>query len=537
MNAMINVLLVRLSQDRAESESLDLQARNARSFAASKGWGTEETIVVSDVDSGAEIRKRPGVVQLLRLAAEHGDRMRIIARDLDRISRAGVMHTMWLFAELDTRGVSELWDYGSMKRIETRGGPAVYTAFDALRAEGEWDSNSKRRREALRARAQDGRPTRGPVYGFRTEGTGKNKRHVRDDEQITRLLHLAETFVATGSIRETTRRLNAEHMPSPGGTTWMPATVRNLLRRPYYRGVVVHGRTHTVRDGGSPHSVLAPASDVIRVEVPELRVFPLDLAHKIDTLLAAAPHHPPSGNRTPKHLCSSFLKCGECGGSLSAVRGSYVCVRSHQQGKAACRGVGERSERAVDAAVLATVRPYVAGEVTRRALAKLRRTLDERDRPQGREAEQARVQRELAVCRKAIDVLLAVVTRGGLSDAESPTICALRDHEGRHAALREALQRLDGPAPADLDARRLYERLRARLTELAELRDAEGVAARAILAAVLGRERFTVRPMEEQGQRRWDLRVDLPRGYLANVVSLPSASSPWCCAPCGSPSP
>src|SRR5580700_3385392 len=107
-----NVLLLRLSKDNQESDSIETQRRFALDFLREKGWASDPTIeLVARGESGVE-----------------------------------------------SRGVADgaLWTYDTKRPIATRGTSYALTALEGVRAEGEWDANSVRRREALRHRALEG---------------------------------------------------------------------------------------------------------------------------------------------------------------------------------------------------------------------------------------------------------------------------------------------------------------------------------------------------------------------------------------------
>jgi hypothetical protein len=534
------VVFLRLSKDRDEAESIDVQRANALAFARRQGWQGETVEIADSGESGAEIHKRPGIQRLLKLAAERSGRIRVVMRDIDRFSRAGIMWTGWLLCELELKGVDvarDVWDYGTGLQVPVRGPEALMTAVHALRAEGEWDSNSKRRREALRFRAQEGRATRTAPWGYLREGDGKNKRWRADERVVPTIIRVGETFVAAGgSLRTTAAHLNVEGVASPGrvqegGTRapgkWTAKSVAHVLRTPYYRGQLVHGATRRIRQGGSVVTVAAAEGELLRVPRPDLKIWPDDLLARIDELLARIK---PSTHRFgggAAHLGSSFLMCGLCGGAMSvtgSTRGgkSYVCTAASGTGKTACTGCGYKAEARVDAALLAAVAPLVGdGEIAKLAMAKLRERVDAITRADGRDVERERLRKAIADSeRRQKNLTRALAAEDG---DQADLLAERRAERERAGKLAAELEALDAEEPTKLSDRRLLDRAAEKLAELAALRDVGGLAARPALLSLLGDRRFTVIPVLVDGKRTWTLRAEVPTGYLGALVGVPGA--------------
>ena len=323
-------------------------------------------------------------------------------------------------------------------------------------------------------------------------------------------------------------------MPSPGGTTWSPQAVKNVVTHPLYRGEYRHGEMRTVARGGTLVCVRAPEAEVLRIAHPELRVWPDALLARLDALLAR-PRRKAWGAATPKHLASSFLRCGVCGSSL-VVSGtkkrnnlSYVCDRHRMHGRSACRGIGYRAEHAVDSALLRALAPFIDGEVAERALGLLKDQLEAQATGSGRESARARVQRDLDAAERRAKNLADAIARGGEMDA---LLAALRQETSRIEGLKSDLGRLDHTAPVAVDASAILATARKRLAALSKLLRKGGVEARPVVAAVLGSDRLVVTPIEVKGSRRWQLAGQISAGYLvSHVVKEASAPLPSCAAP------
>src|SRR5260370_41547251 len=70
------------------------------------------------------------------------------------------------------------------------------------------------------------------------------------------------------------KALNAAHVapPRPGGTSWAPTAIREILHREDYRGVVRWNRTQKVHRGGTRGQRQRPPDDIVTTETPALRI-------------------------------------------------------------------------------------------------------------------------------------------------------------------------------------------------------------------------------------------------------------------------
>ena len=540
MRAAIYVRLSKEDRDGARSgiESCVVQRKNAERAIEAQGWrGSDDLVFVDDDFSGAEIVRRPQLQDLLA-AAERRAFDVLVLRDLDRLARDAARQTALLVRLADV-GV-RVWTYTERSFAELDGPGYLFTAFKGVMAEQERAKAAQRIREGLRFRVQAGRRATNAPFGYRNVRDDRGAAHWEiDEERAAVVVRVGEMFVEReGSFHATAVALNTAGIASPAGRTWNPQTVKNIVQHPLYRGEYRHGERRTVAQGGTLVRVRAPDAEILRIPHPELRVWPQALLAKIDTALNK-PRRGPWGVATPRHLASSFLRCGVCGASL-VVSGtkkrnnlSYVCDRQRLGGKAACRGIGYRAEHAVDSALLRAIAPFIDGDIADRALAHLKKKLEVQSRADARDAARDRVRRELEVAQRRAKNLADAVARGGEMDA---LLDALREQSKRIEHLKGELRGLERPAPAALEARKLLALGRSRLADLSKLLRRGGVHARPVLAAVLGSERLVATPIEVDGAKRWQLAGQIDTGYLVHhVVKEASAAIPSCAAPRASP--
>jgi len=515
-------ILVRLSKEdaqgkRAGIESTAVQLANARAAIAAQGWVVAEGCeFVFDGVSGADMGPRLDAV----IATARAGRFDVlVARDLDRLVREAARQAAVL-VQLSDAG-ARVWTYTDGSFAKLGGFDYLLTAVRGVVAEEERRKTGARVREALRARAAAGRASGRVPFGYRNvrdEATGASfPRIVEDEAKIVR--RIAVEYLNRGSLHAAAVALNEAGVSAPsGGTSWSPQAIKNVVTNPIYRGLVVRGRTIKVVERGTRVRTVAEEANVQRIERPELAILDAELAARLDAALAK-PRRRSWGAAEPRHLLSSFARCAICGASLTVAGSkgpSYLCVRHLTHGRAACPGIGYRSEGAVDAAVLAKLAPMLDGDLAKRTLVAIAKRLDERARPDTRADERRRVERAIADSERKQRNLAAAVAEG---NPPAAVLGMLRDEEGRVRTLRAELARLDQAPPASLERRRLLVRAQDRLAELAQLGERGGVAARPVLAAVLGDQRFSVVPVMVRGERRWQLTARVSGGWLwANVV-------------------
>jgi site-specific DNA recombinase len=174
-------------------------------------------------------------------------------------------------------------------------------------------------------------------------------------------------------------QLNEEGIPAPrsgkssdkkGG--WRQTTINGnrqrgtgIINNELYIGKRIWNRLEYRKNPhtGKKVSRLNPESDWQIVEVPELRIVPMDLWNAVKARQDAqtkvrADKEPTDRNRLGanqllrrrKHLLSGLLKCGKCGANLTiagSVEKRYYCSTAKELGKSQCSGFpGLSSDRA-----------------------------------------------------------------------------------------------------------------------------------------------------------------------------------------------
>ena len=234
---------------------------------------------------------------------------------------------------------------------------------------------------AMQDLARNGFSTGIRIYGYRTVPTTtdpkkKLARYALVPAQAEVVRRAFEQAAAgLGDLRIATA-LNQDHIPGPRGT-WSKEIIRNLLRSPIYKGLLIHGRTKNVDKGGNVSGhVAVPENDWIKTPMPELAIVPIELWDKVRARKAATRARymraadgtllsKPEAGLLMKSLLTGFLRCGICGGSMAHMSKNnrtprYYCVERGRRGT--CSNNGGVPMRELDREVLAQLHVKLTDE-------------------------------------------------------------------------------------------------------------------------------------------------------------------------------
>jgi site-specific DNA recombinase len=362
--------------------------------------------------------------------------------------------------------------------------------------------------DAMRLRAKAGRVTGGRVFGYANHRVAQG--HVerrRNDAEAAVVLRIFELFDSGYGLKRIAKLLSIEEAPAPQPFqrkdapvrkqgAWSPSTVRAVLSRELYHGVVVWNRTMKRNADGEVAPTDRPESEWLRIPAPELKLVPDDLWKRVSQRRKEVEgrslrfSHGRISGRPPKHgtqnLLAGLATCGVCGGGMVAEVSSrkrglnvpvYVCY--NRRVRKGCSNRIHVSTSVMNEAVLQAVEQHaLTAEAVEQVL-----QLAERDDDQDR---QASIQHELRDVQRRIGRLVSAIETG--SDAAS-VIAKLRQLEERQSQLQidlrsfEPVPRLPSPV------------LESRLAEWRRLLRQSPTQGRAVLQRVLsGRITFTPDP-------------------------------------------
>lgn len=524
------VIYIRVSTDE-QRESAAAQESEGRRFAERQGWSVVG--VYRDVGvSGAEFIDRP---ELARLLADVRRKPRpweiAIVRDLDRIGRDGP-RTMLAVEGLLEHG-ARLWQYSTGTEQKSDPMARAMMAMTGAFAEMERAMISRRTREGHEVRARKGLVTGGACYGYKNVRGPDGVRHEVVEAEAAVIRDVFARRAAGASLREIAHELNRRGVPSPAGRkrgtgSWSVTCLFEMLRRDRYRGIVEWGRTGTAYRGGTRVSVTRSDAEVLRLEMPELRL--IDDATWEAVRRQDEPQRDvlgvPRRGRPPTRLLSGIARCGICGGPMQGgntmsgrktIR-SYRCAWAHDRGPTVCTNTMHRPADEMEGAVLGWIREFaLAPSVTARILCHLRELS-----VRGEDPASAAVER-LAAEEGRVSAEIARLTAALATSDDPPEaiVAALRVREGRLKAIVAELATTRASAPpAAMEWQEIEAAALARLQNLRELLDGSVEQARAALKELL-LEPIFCDPKREERSTYYVLRS---RVLLRRSVSLRTRS-------------
>lgn len=477
-----------------DAKSVTRQVENARAFAAERGWTVAaEHVYVDDAVSGAEIRKlraKRRFLDVIRAGRPPFDVL--IMQDSDRLSRRDGAEALVELKSIAKAGV-QVWFYAKRERFTYGDFQSNVTGFFKAEFNAEFRrAIAAKTTEALQKKARAGHVTGGKVFGYdNVRVNGHVERRVNETE-ATVVREIFDRYAAGVGFRVIAHELNARRVPSPRPQRgrpagWEPSTVREVLGRPLYRGVIVWNRSKKRDDDGEQRQRPRPESEWLRVEAPQLRIVDEAVGVAVDERRAdrrdrylRAPGGriiARSSTTTGKYLLSGLLMC-PCGGSFEAQKNPhgrrpghvYVCSTRRRKGPAVCANDLALPIAETDDAILTVIEgevldPKVIDRVLDSAFA------DPADDRAVLEAERARLVAELTN-------LTAAIAAGGEIGA---LVDALRERDRRLKSIDVRLTAREAP-----DREALRRALEQRIDEWRTVLRAHPTQARMVLQHVVG---------------------------------------------------
>jgi site-specific DNA recombinase len=476
-----------------DAKSVMRQIEGAKLYAAKKGWALDDALVFADDGfSGAEFERRPGFQRLKETLKRRSHIQALIVLDESRLGRESV-ETAHILKQFSLAGI-RVFAYREDREIliETLLDKMRF-AFSGLMDEGERDRAQKRTYDAMLKKASLGHVCGGRCYGYDNveivssvlDAYGRPKRdHVErkiNEQQADVVRQIFRLCAAGKGMVSIAKQLNDEGKPAPRNSqgrqiSWSPSSVRSVLFRPLYRGIVTWNRTKKRNTWGIQQQRKRPEKDWLKISMPELQIVSeaeWKAAH--DRLNATRAVYLRGtkgelwGRRAStldsKYLLTGLLKCGLCGGSVyvksSSRKGAralfYGCMTHHLRGRMACVNnlltpMNRANEEVLAVLERDVLHPDVTKTVVRKALDKFRAS--ERDWSERRQA----LHKQIAAVDIEIGRLVAAISSGGDIPALVEAVKAAND---RTIALSQELAEVDSQQHSDADYDQLEKELQA----------------------------------------------------------------------------
>ena len=519
-------------------KSVRRQVDQARRYAAQKRWTVaEEHVYVDDGVSGAEFARRPGFLQRMNALKPHPDFHGLVMSEESRLGREAI-ETAYALKQIITSGVRVFFYLEDRERRLETPTDKILLSLTTFADELERENARQRTYDALERKARAGHVTGGACFGYRNVevvGADGRRSHVAQEVDADEAAVVRQVFELSASGRgqkAIAKQLNAEGARAPRAQqgrprAWAPSSVRAVLFRERYRGVIVWNRTRKRDRWGQRRRVSRAEVDWIRVAAPALEIVDDALWTAAHRRLTAARQlylkgtkgrpfgRPPVGSPS-KYLLTNLAQCGLCGSSMKVrtrshrhVRAKfYGCSGYHDRGRTVCpNGADVPMEDANLMVLEAVLDDVLTPDLVEEAVTEALRILQPDDDGEGQLAQLAN---EMTRVEGERSRLANAIATGGDLDG---LLVAMKEREARLVQLdrhRQAVEaRVARSDVGDLD--RIRRELLALAADWRSLLTKQPVHARTILAKlVVGRVTFTPSTKAKQ----WELRG---RGTVAGL--------------------
>jgi site-specific DNA recombinase len=505
--AMITAVYARKSTEQngvnEEEKSVTRQIEHAKAYASKKGWiVSDEHVFVDDGISGAEFVKRPGFIRLMNALKPRPPFQILIMSEESRLGREQI-ETAYALKQITDAGVRIFFYLEDRERTLDSALDKVMLSLTGFAAEMERERAKQRTYDAMLRKAKAGHVTGGKVFGYdnkevlSADGRRLHVLRVVNEEQAAVVRRIFQMFNERMGLGRIAKQLNEEQVPPPRSTSgWCPTAIRELLLRPLYRGLIVWGELQKYENRGTKKRRRRLDKDLIKVEVPDLRIVPEDLwaavQERFQVARRVSEHYQKRGiwrDRQATYLLSGLGRCAHCGGPIQGISRDFVkgtgrtygCVYHRKRGAAICQNALRVDQDRIDKALLRAIGEALDERVLELAVEKALFQLRAGD--VDRLSRRQSIERELSLIEAYEKNLVDAIAKGEQMD---PLLVKLKAEESRKKDLVAELERLSAPAEVvTLDEARLKRELRARISNAKGLLDRRRDEARQILRKLL----------------------------------------------------
>jgi site-specific DNA recombinase len=542
---MIAAIYARKSTDQSgvadDQKSIARQVEHARAYAVSKGWIVADAhVYMDDGISGAEFANRPGFLRLMNALKPRAPFQVLVMSEESRLGREAI-ETAYALKQLVQAGVRVFFYMENRERTLDSPTDKIMLSLTAFADELEREKARQRTYDAMLRKARAGHVCGGRVFGYdniEILGIDGKRSHVErriNDGEAAIIRQIFELSVVGHGVKAITKLLNASGAPSPRAQcgrsqTWAPSSVREVLFRDVYRGVVTWNRTRKRNAWGVHKQAARPEADWLEQAAPDLQIVPTELWTAAHRRLADVRRIYVNRNRgqvfgrpalggPSKYLLTGLALCGCCRNRMEVVsRGHgtgarrtctrfYGCSSYHERGAAVCGNKADVPMPDADDIVIEALLDDVLDEsMIGDAVDEAFQLLANDDT----EARLATLEDELALVERERTRLAEAIAAGGHL---SGLLAALQTREARRATLEDDRVALRAQAPVSA---REAASLRSDLIELSRswrrvLAD-DPTHARPIVSSLL-KNRVVFEPL---ARGRWRLSGE---GHLIGLFS------------------
>ena len=528
-------LYVRRSKEE-QAASIDVQTEEGSRYIAEQGGILASEYIFVDADHGrAEFKKRPGLIAMLNAAERHAFDV-VVVRDESRLG-GDANRTSLLIQDLLDAGVRLFYHFTDEEVMIDGAVDKFMINVRNFASELEREKISQRTHEHLLTKARRGFNVGGRVYGYDNVEVKNGDQRVRveykiNEEQAKIVREIFHRYAGGEGLRTLAKDLNARGIEPPkagrrGTGSWSYSSIREMLRRDRYRGLLIWGKREKTYKGGTKVRIARPKDDWVTIEVPELRIIDDESWTAVKArndgrqrTTGSAAHGP-----RPRYFLSGIARCTECGGPIKTNNGRvgyetvkvYACSWHRDRGETVCSNSLRRPVETVDRTVVDWLQANVLREeVIVEALRELRRRLAERAKTTDNDLPE--LQEQVRTVKAEIDRLGAALL--ATDDKPHAVMKMIADREKRLMALEARLTAIQtAPSVLDLEVRRMEKEARQRLEDFNALIKRNPDEARKALETLLTAPlRFTPVELPEGKRYRIEGEVGLEAMFTTEAI-------------------
>ena len=482
-----------------EEKSVTRQIDHAKLYAAKKGWTvSDEHIFVDDGISGAEFVKRPGFIRLMNALKPRPTFQFLVMSEESRLGREQI-ETAYALKQIMDAGVRVFFYLEDRERTLDSALDKVMLSLTGFASEMERERARQRTYDAMLRKAKAGHVTGGKVYGYdnreilSAEGHRLHVLRVVNPREAELVRQIFDMYAGGLGITRIAKRLNEEGVPAPRHSPrgWATTAVREILRRPLYKGEIVWNQLQKIVRGGTKKRRERDEKDWIRLDAPDLRIIPPDLWDTVQARVAKTKGTGRSAFRDQdsKYLLTGMARCAHCGGPMTIVGQDYHrrkgrfygCSYYKTRGSSICKNSLLVEQEFLDQIVLKSLHEALTEEMVKVAVEK---ALVKHRAGEGAKLDRrTSIEREISLIAAKKEYLVDSIAAG---DKDPAIFARLKAEETRR---KELVRELETLATADqtisLDDARLKRELKARLADTKALMGRHIAGSRRLLRTLL----------------------------------------------------
>ncbi len=482
-----------------EEKSVTRQIDHAKLYAAKKGWTvSDEHIFVDDGISGAEFVKRPGFIRLMNALKPRPTFQFLVMSEESRLGREQI-ETAYALKQIMDAGVRVFFYLEDRERTLDSALDKMMLSLTGFASEMERERAKQRTYDAMLRKAKAGHVTGGKVYGYdnhevlSAEGHRVHVLRVVNPREAELVRQIFDMYAGGLGITRIAKRLNEEGVPAPRQSPrgWAPTAVREILRRPLYKGEIVWNQLQKIVRGGTKKRRERDEKDWIRLDAPDLRIIPPDLWDTVQARVAKTKGTGRSAFRDQdsKYLLTGMARCAHCGGPMTIVGQDYHrrkgrfygCSYYKTRGSSICKNSLLVEQEFLDQILLKSLHEALTEDMVKVAVEK---ALAKHRAGEGAKLDRrTSIERELSLIAAKKEHLVDAIAAG---DKDPLIFQRLKAEEARRQALVAELEQL---AAADqvcsLDEARLKREIKARFVDTKALMGRHVSSARRLLRVLM----------------------------------------------------